>query len=73
MEYLELTLTGVIHIFGNSAPNCEQLGLNCKKGLKVAALTLNHRLRVSRLMILLNLMNNDLICGYLDHMDKHEG
>jgi len=39
---------------------------------KQAALSLVHRLRVSRLLILLNLMNIQAVYGYLDSLEKYE-
>lgn len=41
-------------------------------GLKLASIAINHRLRISRLMVILHMMNNEMIDSYLESMDKVE-
>lgn len=69
-RYIELTLKVIGTVFTASAVS-EKLGKKAL-GVKVATLAINHRLRVARLMIILNIMNQDLLYGYLDSLDKAE-
>jgi hypothetical protein len=48
------------------------IGLDTSNSLKSAAIAINHRLRISRLMILLHMMKPEVLTSYLDHLDKVE-
>ena len=70
MEYIRYTLQAALTVLTSGA-TLEKMRFK-PDGIKLAALVLNHRLRISRVMALLHLLNNDLLTGYLDSLDKVE-
>ncbi len=68
--YIQLTLQAVVTVLTSNLV-AARLMIN-QVNFKQAALSLVHRLRISRILILLNLMNIQSVYGYLDSLDKYE-
>lgn len=68
--YIQFTLQAVITVLSSNLV-ATRLMIN-QDNFKQAAISLVHRLRISRLLILLNLMNIQNVYGYLDSLDKYE-
>ena len=72
ISYIKLTFDSIITVLGSNIVSKRASSTLNLPGLKFAALTINHRLRMSRVLVLLHLLKNDLTNDYLDSLDKVE-